>query len=141
MRNRRKLYVSEFDMKRLENLIGLLLENQSDDRERKHLEFLDEVLHDAEVVTPEKIPRDVVTMNSIVRVRNLDSGSETVYHLVFPGEADVRKNRISVLAPVGRALMGCRVGEVVNPRIPTGTARLAIEEIQYQPESAGDFHL
>lgn len=141
MRNRRKLYVSEFDMKRLENLIGLLLENQSDDRERKHLEFLDEVLHDAEVVTPEKIPRDVVTMNSIVRVRNLDSGSETVYHLVFPGEADVRKNRISVLAPVGRALMGCRVGEVVNPRIPTGTVRLAIEEIQYQPESAGDFHL
>jgi len=141
MRNRRKLYVSEFDMKRLENLIGLLLENQSDDRERKHLEFLDEVLHDAEVVTPERIPRDVVTMNSIVRVRNLDSGSETVYHLVFPGEADVRKNRISVLAPVGRALMGCRVGEVVNPRIPTGTVRLAIEEIQYQPESAGDFHL
>ncbi|MEN6436997.1 MAG: nucleoside diphosphate kinase regulator [Syntrophobacter sp.] len=141
MRNKRKLYISEYDMKRLKTLIDLLQENQSDDRERMHVEFLDEVLRDAEVVTPEMIPRDVVTMNSKIRVRNQDTGSETVYHLVFPGEADVRKNRISVLAPVGGALIGCRAGSSVKLRVPAGETRLIIEEIQYQPESAGDYHL
>lgn len=118
-----------------------MLENEIDDRETKHLELLEEVLREAEVVNPSRIPKDVVTMNSRIRVKNLDTGAETVYHLVFPGEADAKQNKISVLAPVGGALIGCRVGSIVKLQIPAGIARLTIEEIQYQPESAGDYHL
>ncbi len=141
MPGKRKIFVSEFDMKRLRKLVELLMENQSDDREKKHVELLHEALREAEVVEPEKIPGNVVTMNSIIQVRNLDTGLQTVYQLVFPGEADIRQNKVSVLAPIGASLIGCRVGGIVKLQVPAGLTTLKIEEIRYQPESAGDFHL
>lgn len=141
MAKRRKIYVSDYDMKRLEKLIELLSEDEWDDRDTKHLQVLEEELRKAEVVAARNIPRDTVTMNSKVRVKDLDTGIETIYHLVFPGEADVKQNRISVLAPIGTALIGYAVGDVIQWHVPAGTKKLRIEEILYQPEAAGDFHL
>ncbi|HET9213096.1 MAG TPA: GreA/GreB family elongation factor [Thermoanaerobaculia bacterium] len=60
---------------------------------------------------------------------------------VFPHEADYKEGRISILAPLGTALLGFRVGDVVEWRMPAGTRTLRIEELLYQPEAAGDFHL
>ncbi|HEX6178392.1 MAG TPA: nucleoside diphosphate kinase regulator [Thermoanaerobaculia bacterium] len=90
---------------------------------------------------PREIPPDVVTMNSTVRVTDVDAGSTHVYTIVFPADADYEKGRISILAPLGTALLGFRVGDTVDWNVPRGVRRLHIDEIVYQPEAAGDFHL
>jgi regulator of nucleoside diphosphate kinase len=75
-------------------------------------------------------------MNSRVRVLDLSSGREMLYQIVFPGEADLRRNRISVLAPIGMALLGRAAGAVVEWQVPSGMRRLLILEVEYQPEAA-----
>ena len=134
-----KIYISEFDMKRLKGLIKFA-EERWDKRVVPYLEELDEELDRAEIVKPEEIPIDVITMNSTFRLNNLDSGEEVVYTLVFPGKADSTNGKISILAPVGTAVLGYRVGDTVKWKVPAGMKRLRVEEIVYQPEAAGDYH-
>jgi len=71
-----------------------------------------------------------------VRVLDLSSGRELRYQIVFPGEADVFRKRISVLAPIGMALLGRAADEIVEWEVPSGTRRLLILEVEYQPEAA-----
>jgi len=80
-------------------------------------------------------------MNSRVTVRDMETGERSVYTLVYPEHADYREGRISVLAPLGSAMLGYRAGDVVEWEVPKGTKRMQIEEIHYQPEASGDFHL
>jgi regulator of nucleoside diphosphate kinase len=134
-----KIYISEFDMKRLKGLIKFA-EERWDKRVLPYLEELDEELDRAEIVKPEDIPTNVITMNSRFRLNNLDSGEEVVYTLVFPGKADSKNGKISILAPVGIAVLGYRVGDTVEWKVPAGLKRLRVEEIVYQPEAAGDYH-
>jgi regulator of nucleoside diphosphate kinase len=134
-----KIYISEFDMKRLKGLIKFA-EERWDKRVLPYLEELDEELDRAEIVKPEDIPTDVITMNSKFRLNNLDSGEEVVYTLVFPAKADSKNGKISILAPVGIAVLGYRVGDTVEWKVPAGLKRLRVEEIVYQPEAAGDYH-
>ena len=103
----------------------------------EHLEDLEQELERAIVVTAGEISDDVVTMNSRVRVKDLKSGREATYQIVFPTEADVAENRISVLAPIGTALLGYRAGTAVEWRVPSGMRRFDILEVEYQPEAAG----
>lgn len=117
------------------------LEDEPEVRDRKYLEELEDELRRAKVVDPANIPRDLVTMNSRIRVRDLASGGEMTYQLVFPGDADIERNKISILAPIGTALLGYRVGDIVEWEAPAGLKRMRIEEILYQPEAAGDLHL
>jgi regulator of nucleoside diphosphate kinase len=93
------------------------------------------------VVSWRKVPRGAVTMRSQVRVRDLDTEETEVYALVYPEEADINQGKLSVLAPLGTALLGMRVGQTVEVRVPAGIRRLKVERILYQPESAGDLHL
>ncbi|HQN17910.1 MAG TPA: nucleoside diphosphate kinase regulator [Syntrophobacteraceae bacterium] len=139
MARKRKIYVTEFDMKRLEKLIDLL--NEVPDRDQKRLLELEDELNRAKVVAPREIPQDVVTMNSTVRVKDLSTNEEIVYCLVFPGEANAGQNKISILAPIGTALIGGRVGDIVEWQVPAGIIRFKIEEVLYQPEAAGDYRL
>lgn len=90
-------------------------------------------LRRARVVPRAEIPPDVVTMNSTVRVRDLETGEVDTYTLVFPHEADIAVNRLSVLAPVGTALLGYRAGDVVEWPVPAGVARIRIEEVVPRP--------
>ncbi len=140
MGRKRTILVTESDMNRLEKLLEML-EDAPGVRDKEHLAQLDEELRRAKVVAPRSIPADVITMNSRIRVKDLDTETEMVYHLVFPGEADVEQNKISILAPIGTALIGYRVGDTLEWKVPAGVKRLKIEEIVYQPEAAGDFHL
>jgi regulator of nucleoside diphosphate kinase len=133
-----KIYIGEFDMKRLKGLIKFA-EERWDKRVVHHLEELAEELDRAEVVKPEEIPTDVITMNSTFRLSNLDSGEEVVYTLVFPAKADSTNGKISILAPVGTAVLGYRVGDTVEWKVPAGLKRLRVEEVVYQPEAAGDY--
>jgi regulator of nucleoside diphosphate kinase len=80
-------------------------------------------------------------MHSQVRVRDLKAQESETYTLVYPNEADINKNKLSVLAPIGMALLGTRVGQIVKFDAPAGPRRLKIERILYQPESSGDFDL
>lgn len=132
--------ITEFDLGRLRNLIDIARYGGADGH-GPYLNRLEAELERAEVVDPKAIPKDVVTMRSTVRLKDLDSGKEMVYSLVFPKEADVNKGRISVLAPVGTAMIGYRVGDVIEGEVPSGLRRLKVEEVIYQPEASGDYHL
>lgn len=84
----------------------------------------------------EDVPPDVITMNSTARLRDLDTDEVFDYTLVYPRDAEAQ--RISILAPVGSALLGYRIGDVIEWPIPAGTIRLKVEQVMYQPERAGD---
>ncbi len=135
----RKIYITDFDMQRLRQL----LEGTKawSERDRNYLEHLEEELDRAIIVPSREIPSDVVTMNSEVRVKDMDSGKEMAFRLVFPGEADYERGKLSILAPVGTALIGYRKGDTIEWNVPAGVRRLRILEVLYQPEAAGDFHL
>ncbi|MFW6253987.1 MAG: nucleoside diphosphate kinase regulator [Chitinivibrionales bacterium] len=134
----RTIYISEFDLKRLNSLIDDYL---STGKNKQQLLELRNELNRAEVVAPKDMPSDVITMNSTVRLRDLDDDEILDYTLVFPSNADISKNRISILAPIGTALIGFRKGDTIEWNVPGGTAHLIVEEIIYQPESAGHYHL
>jgi regulator of nucleoside diphosphate kinase len=107
-----------------------------------HLARLATSVYDGAPVAPEEVPPDVVTMNSIVRIRNLDSGETSTYGLVFPSDADMKVRSISVLAPIGAALFGRTVGERFEVVVPSGQTRhFEVVEITYQPEAAGELDL
>src|SRR5574340_1461367 len=131
---RDRIYITDDDCERLRRLIaGRRLANSTD---QEYLDNLEQELDRAEVVEPEAIPRDVVTMNSEVRLQDLDSGNIQRYKLVFPIQFRW-DNSVSVLAPIGTAMLGYRVGDVIEWRVPKGIRRLKVLEIIYQPEAAG----
>ena len=93
------------------------------------------------VVPAVEVARETVTMRSRVRVKELRARESETFTLVYPEEADIDEGKVSVLAPLGMALLGARVGEVVEVKAPGGVRRFRVEEILYQPEAAGDWHL
>lgn len=136
---KRKLYITEFDKTRLKELIAVAEDFGTE--ARSDLESLKGELEIAEVVPSEKVPSDVVTMNSKVLLKDLDTSEEMVFVLVFPGDADIEAGAISILAPVGTAILGYRKGDVVEWPVPARVRRIRIEDILYQPEAAKDYHL
>ena len=108
-------------------------------RDREYLEDLENELDRAVPVSSRKVPPDIITMNTRMRVKDLDSGKAMEIQLVFPREADYEQGKISILAPIGTALLGYGVGEIVEWKVPAGMRRLRIEEVIYQPEAAGQF--
>ena len=106
-----------------------------------YLEKLEGELNRSKVVKSKEIPTDVITMNSKVRLKDLDTREEMIYWLVFPDDANPDQNKISILAPIGTALIGYRVGDVIEWKVPVGLRKLKVLEVLYQPEAAGDYHL
>jgi regulator of nucleoside diphosphate kinase len=105
------------------------------------LTTLKQELESADVLPPASVPRGIVTMHSQVRVRDVKTRASEAYTLVYPEEADIEQGKLSVLAPLGAALIGRRAGQVVEVAAPGGLRRIKVERILYQPEAAGDFHL
>ena len=95
----------------------------------------------AKLVDSTAIPPDIITMNSVVRLRELKSKTELEITLVYPKDADMTQRKISILAPVATAVLGCRVGDQIKWPVPKGTATYEVEAILYQPEAAGDMTL
>ena len=133
------IYITELDYNRLNGLIDRTRERNGVDKE--YLNKLEAELERAEVVDAKDIPADVITMRSKVRLKDLVSGESNTYSLVFPTEADFVEGKISVLAPIGTAILGYRLGDTIEWPVPSGLRRLKVEEILYQPESAGDHEL
>ena len=130
------IYITELDYNRLSGLIDRTRERNGTDRE--YLNKLEAELDRAEIVDSREMPANVVTMRSKVRLKDLVSGESNTYSLVFPTEADFAEGKISVLAPIGTAILGYRRGDTIEWPVPSGLRRLKVEEIIYQPESAGD---
>lgn len=137
--NAKKIYITETDLQRLQNLIRESLEIT--ESQRIYMRHLAAELQKAEIVDPVRIPPYVVTMNSIVKLKDLDTGESLEYTLVYPGFSNPEEGKISVLAPIGTALLGYQEGSVIEWLVPSGQRRLKIEQILYQPESMGSFEL
>jgi regulator of nucleoside diphosphate kinase len=133
------IYITELDYDRLSGLIDRTRERNGGDRE--YLNKLEAELDRAEIVDRKDILADVVTMRSKVRLKDLVSGESNTYSLVFPTEADSAEGKISVLAPIGTAILGYRQGDTIEWPVPSGVRKLKVEEILYQPESSGDDEL
>jgi len=133
----REIVVTEFDQRRLRNLLeGARRWNA---RDRTHVDHLGSELDRAQVVLPVDVPPDVVTMNSEVAIRDLDSNEEITFAVVFPSAANVNRQKISILAPIGTAVLGYRVGDTIEWNVPGRTRRLRIERVLFQPEAARQF--
>ena len=130
------IVLTEHDVAELNRLIQSRA--ACDRHDLEHVEALARELERADVVTAARLRPDIVTMRSRVRVRDLETGRGGIYTIVPPMDADVAARRVSVLAPMGTALLGYRVGDAVEWRMPGGRRRLLVEEILYQPEAAGD---
>jgi len=91
------------------------------------------------LVAHNSTPPQVVTMNSRVLVQNLRTKQRIEVTLVFPDEADEIENKISILEPLGAALLGYGIGETVQYATPAGSVWMKIERVCYQPETAGNY--
>ena len=131
----RTIYITQSDMNRLRSLIEAMKSSRED------LKTLSAELDQARVVSPAEIPPDVITMNSKAQVRDLQDDEVMTYTLVFPAKANVDEGFLSVLAPIGTAMLGHRVGDEFEWHVPAGPIRLKVESVLYQPEAAGHYNL
>lgn len=128
------------DIQRLESLLTRAELGQGGDLP-PHLSSLSQRMEVCLETEPTSVPADVVTMNSRVRLQDIEGGSEFEYELVFPRSASPEEGRISVLTPLGAALIGARVGESIEVSTPRTTRRLKVVELVFQPEAAGRYDL
>lgn len=131
----RTIVITARDMARLRGLLDSV--RRFDSRDHRHLAELEDELGRAEVI-PGRAPAHVVTMNSEVTVRHLDEGRTVTYKLVFPKDADVARNRLSVLAPLGTALLGYRAGDLLEWVMPGGVRRFRVEHVGHAPDYAAE---
>ncbi len=127
MRDRTPI-ITDADMDRLTRLVRAF--KYSLFRDQQQLDRLDETLTSAEVRRLGRVPRDVIRMNSCAEVLEFETERRGTYTLVFPEEANISKGMISVLAPLGIALLGRRKGDVIEAQVPGGTRRLKVEGVR-----------
>lgn len=135
MAHKRKIICSLEDHERLRNLFASKFATAFSDK--PYLQALRRELSVAQIVNPDEVPPDVVTMNSTVRLRQLRTKEVETYTLVYPQDADIAEGKLSVLAPIGTAILGYRVNDRVEWQVPSGTIRFKIEELVFQPERDG----
>ncbi|MEZ4321829.1 MAG: nucleoside diphosphate kinase regulator [Myxococcota bacterium] len=131
-----EILITERDHERLMRLLGTL--------PPRHVvgDLLRRELDRADVVESHEIPSDVVTMHSHVVLEDAGTQKRHTVTLVYPGGADFQQGRLSILAPVGAALLGLRAGAEIAWPMPDGSKRLVrVVSVDWQPEAAGDFSL
>jgi regulator of nucleoside diphosphate kinase len=135
MDKRPGIIISSFDLERLEQLL------ESDKyRNLPGIDALQSEIDRATIVAPNEVPADVITMNSSGTFIDDATGTEYKLSLVYPGQTDV-PDAVSVLAPVGSALLGLSVGQSISWQAPGGRElRLRVLAVTYQPEASGEFN-
>lgn len=137
MKSRPEIVLSSLDSERLYSLIDSLPKNSV-----PSIDELEEELSRAKIVEPKEIPSSIVTMNSTVRFFVESSQKEFELTLVYPKNVDSNGKTISILAPVGSALLGLSIGDQIEwPKPGGGFLKVKITGITYQPEEAGDYQL
>jgi len=133
------IYITQYDLERLLKVLREL-------PEKKHVtgfsvQELEDELNRGIVVSPKEVPENVITMNSRVLMRDVESGNDMTLWLVFPDKVDAVKNPVSILSPLGTAMIGYKVGDVFEWESPSGTKKIEVLDILYQPERVGNFVL
>ena len=98
-------------------------------------------LSKAEIVPSEKIDKDVVTMNSEVKLFFEKNKKKQSFKIVYPQDANLKENKISIFSPIATALIGYKIGDEIEWIVPGGMTKIKIVDLIYQPEAAGDFDL
>jgi regulator of nucleoside diphosphate kinase len=137
--NNKSIQITEFDFQRLNRLLRQA--QHSDYCGSEYLAELQAELDHAQIVPSKAVSQEIVTMNSIVVLLDLATRKEETYTLVFPEDADIRQGKISILAPIGTAMLGYEIGATFEWEVPAGKRKLKVKRIIYQPEAAGDYHL
>ncbi|SCZ85452.1 Regulator of nucleoside diphosphate kinase [Nitrosomonas mobilis] len=136
MKTRPEIVISTVDSERLERLLDSLPNNGFIGKVE-----LESELARARVVEPKDVPATTVTMNSTVRFKVESSSEEFELTLVYPKDSDLSGKTLSILAPIGSALLGLSQGDEIEwPKPGGGVLRVQIHEITYQPERSGEFH-
>ncbi|MBB3191390.1 nucleoside diphosphate kinase regulator [Halomonas cerina] len=136
MTMRPPLIINRLDAERLQRLI-----DAADDQDLAVAEALEAELERGEVLDPEEMPEDVVSMNSRVQFTDLGRGRQITRTLVYPHALASTEDAISVMAPVGAALLGLRIGDTIDWPLPGGgKTRLRLDALLWQPEREGQFH-
>ena len=133
----KKTILSRIDYQRLKNF----MQKKGQVYIKHDLENLDVVLKTAELINPEIIPSDVVTMNSKIRIKDIELDEDYICTLNYPGQTYLSEENCSILTPMGTALLGSRVGELIRCDMTHNSITMRVEEILYQPEAACDYHL
>jgi len=124
----RKIFITESDKYQLLEIINkneYLKNNQN-------LKELEAEINRANVTSPEQLPKDVITMNTKVILLVGDSIEEI--SLVYPNEADISENKVSVLSPIGTAILGYSEGSIIEWKVPNGTVKIEVKKVLFQPE-------
>ena len=123
------IYITHDDYTKLRLLLATALPSHGNGALQKLRAELDR----AAIVDPAAFPADVVTMDSTVQYEDLGTGEIEEYTIAFPDRANVERKRLSILAPVGTALIGCRVGDIVNWSTPGGIRQLKVRRVTPRP--------
>jgi regulator of nucleoside diphosphate kinase len=121
------IFIAAPDAARLQ---GLIAARSDAVRDQAHLQELAGELERALVLDADEVPSQVITMHARAEVLDLASGSRQEWTLVFPAQADLSAHRISVLAPLGTALLGYREGDELEWEVPGGLRRLRVQKVQ-----------
>lgn len=128
------ILITEKDFLRVKHILSF--------QKSSEFENLEIELDRAKIISDADVPSDLVTMNSKVRFLSVQENKEMILKIVYPTDADFSEGKISVLASLGSALLGLRVGQEINWMFPDAKTRtLKILEVIYQPEANGDWHL
>ncbi len=134
--NQPSIYITTQDAEKLRKLMREAY--HSDYRGSDYLKKLAGEIEKASVVQPDQIPSNVITLNSTARLVDQQTNEEMIYTLVFPEDADPSQGKISILAPIGTAMLGYKVGDTFEWDTPGGKRIIRVKEILYQPEASGD---
>ncbi len=131
------IYITANDAEKLHDLIWQA--QHTEYRHSTYLKMLSGELDRAIIIDEDSVPPDVITMNSEASLVDVDTGEEMLFTLVFPEEADAIQGKISVLAPIGTAMLGYRVGDDFEWDTPGGKRKIRVVKVVYQPEASGGF--
>ncbi len=140
MLNNNERLMTRYDHGRIMILIGHM-RNTFSKEQKINAEILKHKLQMARKVSSTEIPSDFVTMNSIFEIKDKEELESRILNLVFPEKADMEQDRVSILSPIGTAVIGCRVGSVINWKIPGELKNFVIINMIYQPEAAGNYKI
>lgn len=137
----KQIFITAQDKQRLLDYLSVLQESP-DKRELPHIQYLQQEIERAKIILDvATTPKEVITMRSKVRLRDITHDAHLECTLVYPPESAPEQGYISVLAPLGAAMLGYRVGDSFDVDLPKGRTQYAVEEMLYQPEASGDYHL
>jgi regulator of nucleoside diphosphate kinase len=135
----KNIILNKMDYIRINNCILKATEERTINK--GEIERLKHELERAKIVEPHEVPDNVVTMNSVVKISFPDFDTQAEVKIVYPHEADIDSWKISIFSPIANALLGYKVGDLIDWIVPAGGTKLKIDDIIYQPESEGHFNL